>query len=575
MSRQASLRWWWVGLTVAVATIAGLWIGEYTIDLPRVSSTRSLVIGTIIPVSWMVAGLVAWRIRPDAKTGALIVLIGCLYPWNPLSYLAGSLGQWLFLMFGTVLTVLLLHLVLTFPNNPLSPAARVAMGFAWAGLLFQATSTGVKPRSERCPVCPPNPLPTADHPQLSDTLWEIGSPLSLVAFLMTAVLLVLRWRGASAALRRVMAPMLWGAFLVALADAYMVIIGRAADGRPGTVWSYAFGLFPVLLLVGMLRTRRHRSVVADLVVELDATPDPRALRGLLAHTLGDPSLQLVYWLPDRDGYVDEDGSPVELPDREQHRVSVLRHAGEPLAALIYDPALREDPRLLEAVSAAARLALENSRLEADLRARLHDVRESRARLVSATDAERRRIERNLHDGAQQTLLGLRLAVRLARAQQGSDPETLDTLLGEIDDELQSAVEELRTLARGVHPAVLSDEGLEPALAALARRAMIPTRIACACPNRLPAPIETAAYYVASEALANVLKHANATRADIDVSLSDGHAVIEVTDDGRGGADPDGSGLRGLRDRVEAVDGMLTIVSPEGAGTSIRAELPCV
>jgi signal transduction histidine kinase len=574
VSRQASLRWWWVGLAVSVATLAGLWLGEYFVDLPRVDDYTQLTIGTFIPAAWMVAGLTAWRVRPDSKLGALILLIGCLYPWNPLSYLVGSLGQWLFLMFGSVGSVILLHVVLSFPNGPMGRPARVAVGVAWVGLLFGAASLAVKPSSERCPVCPPNPLPTGKYPELSATLWELGTWCALIAAVMTAVILVYRWRGASAPLRRVLAPMLWGMFALTLLDVYGFFTGGTADGRPGTPGSYVFGLFSIGLLVGLLRTRRHRSVVADLVVDLDAMPEPGALRGLLARTLGDPSLQLVFWLPDRQRYVDEDGAPVELPDGEQQRVSVLRHAGEPLAALIYDPALSEDPKLLEAVSAAARLALENSRLQADLRARLNDVRESRARLVTATDAERRRIERKLHDGAQQTLLGLRLAVRLARTHQGSDPETLDALLAEIDGELQSAVEELRTLARGVHPAVLSDEGLEPALAALARRTAIPTQVRCECPTRLPAPVETAAYYVASESLANVLKHADASRADIDVSLSNGHAVIEVSDDGRGGADPLGSGLRGLRDRVEALDGALHVDSQAGAGTRVRAVIPC-
>jgi signal transduction histidine kinase len=315
-------------------------------------------------------------------------------------------------------------------------------------------------------------------------------------------------------------------------------------------------------------------VVADLVVELRAQPPPDGLRALLARTLGDPSLELAFWLPDRRVYVDATGAEVQLAADDGRRVSVLHgDDGEPLAALTYDPALLEDPKLHGAVSAAAQLPLQNSRLQAELRARLKDVRESRSRLVTATDAERRRIERNLHDGAQQTLIGLRLAVRLARNRAGGDPQALDALLAEIDDELQGAVEELRTLARGVHPAILSDEGLEPALAALARRAAIPTQISCHCARRLPTHVETAAYYVAAEALTNVVKHADATRVRIDVSLAGERAVIEVFDDGRGGADPQGSGLRGLRDRVEALDGQFHIDSPPGLGTTLIAEIP--
>jgi signal transduction histidine kinase len=370
---------------------------------------------------------------------------------------------------------------------------------------------------------------------------------------------------------------LWTGTLYALVYALFVIIGRPGDSRPGTALSIAFGLIPVGFLVGLLRTRRHRSVVADLMVELGSAPEPGRLRDLLARALGDPSLQLAFWLPDRRRYVGADGSAIQLPDDDDaHRhASVIEQGGRPLAALIYDPALMEDPKLLGAVAAAARLALENSRLQADLRARLLEVRESRARLVTATDAERRRIERNLHDGAQQTLLSLRLAVRLARNRAaGGDAEALDALLTEIDADLQNAVEELRTLARGVHPPILSDEGLEPALAALARRAALPTTVSCRCPERPPQAVETAAYYVAAEALANAIKHAQATHAHIDVSLAAGCAVVEVTDDGRGGADPFGSGLRGIRDRVEALDGTLEVDSGGGAGTRVRADIPC-
>ena len=263
----------------------------------------------------------------------------------------------------------------------------------------------------------------------------------------------------------------------------MLIIGRALDGRPGT-FLVSFGLFSVGLLVGMLRTRRHRSWSPTSWSNSTRHPILDPPRRLLARTLGDPSLQLVYWLPDRDSYVDEGGSPVELPDREQQRVR-LAHAGEPLAALVYDPALPEDPKLLEAVSAAARLALDHSRLQADLRARLHDVRESR------TAGERDRRANVAGSSATSTTGPSRRCSDSASpfgwraTEQGSDIDTRDALLAEIDAELQSAVEELRTLARGVHPAVLSDEGLEPALTALpARRTAIPTGLHCECPNRL-------------------------------------------------------------------------------------------
>jgi signal transduction histidine kinase len=565
---------WWAALVIFVATLAGIVIGELTIGLPRVQNQLQLVVGPTGAAIWMVAGLIAWRARPDSKVGPLMVLIGWLHPADPL--LGGLLGahvQWLMSSFAPN-PVLIVLLALSFPGGRLTRPARVAVGFAIASWVVRAVSAMLKPTSDRCPACPRNPLPFADHEELSAVLWEVATPLWIAAWTMTAVILARRWRSATAPGRRALAPMLFGVLQYAIVAVILARVGFLADGRPDTPGFWSFALIPVGVLIGMLRTRRHHSVVADLVVDLRAQPGPEHLRTLLARTLGDPSLELAFWLPDRRLYVDAAGAPKAVAEDDGRRVSVLRDdRGEPLAALVYDPALLEDPKLLGAVSAAAQLALENSRLQAELRSRLHEVRESRVRLITATDAERRRIERNLHDGAQQTLLGLRLAVRLARNQTG-DPAALDTLLTEIDGELQGAVEELRTLARGVHPPILSEEGLEPALGALARHAAIPTEVSCDCPRRLPAPVETAAYYVAAEALANVHKHAHAGRARIDVALTDGRAVIEISDDGCGGADPQGSGLCGLRDRVEALDGTLRVLSTPTTGTRVRAEIPC-
>jgi signal transduction histidine kinase len=200
------------------------------------------------------------------------------------------------------------------------------------------------------------------------------------------------------------------------------------------------------------------------------------------------------------------------------------------------------------------------------------VRASRARIVAAGDAERRRLERDLHDGAQQRLLGIRLALQLARGRLG-DEGAVEELLGEADAEVVGALDELRTLARGIHPPILADEGLGPALAALARRAPVPVELEIT-PERLSEPVEATAYFVASEALANVAKHAHASHASIAVNRTNGRVSVEIADDGVGGADADGSGLRGLRDRVEALDGRLDVESPEAGGTRIVAAIPC-
>jgi PAS domain S-box-containing protein len=201
---------------------------------------------------------------------------------------------------------------------------------------------------------------------------------------------------------------------------------------------------------------------------------------------------------------------------------------------------------------------------------------SRARIVEAGDAERRRLERNLHDGAQQRLVALALTVRLAERRVATDPEGARTLLAGAGTELEQALAELRELARGLHPAVLTDRGLGPAIGALAARAPVPVEVASAVEGRLPPAVEAAAYYVVSEALANVAKYAGACSVRVDVARHDGQLDVTVADDGVGGADgARGSGLRGLADRVEALGGELEVSSPVGAGTTLRARLPCV
>jgi PAS domain S-box-containing protein len=214
------------------------------------------------------------------------------------------------------------------------------------------------------------------------------------------------------------------------------------------------------------------------------------------------------------------------------------------------------------------------RLNAELQARLEELAASRTRIVTAGDVERRRLERNLHDGAQQRLVTLSLSLRAALEKLDSDPPAARVALAGARDELTLALEELRELARGLHPAVLTDRGLRAAVETLAGRAPVPVEIAGLPEERLPEPVEAAAYYLISEALTNVAKYADASRVRVRVARTDGNVVVEVSDDGVGGADAaGGSGLRGLADRVEALGGSLDVASPAGAGTTLRAEIP--
>ncbi|MDW5598266.1 sensor histidine kinase, partial [Conexibacter stalactiti] len=275
-------------------------------------------------------------------------------------------------------------------------------------------------------------------------------------------------------------------------------------------------------------------------------------------------------------YVDATGQPVELPETGSGRAfTEVEHDGRRVAAIVHDASLDEEPELVRAAGAAAALALENERLDAELRVQIAEVRASRARLLEVVTRERRRIERDLHDGAQQRLVALALTLGIAENQVERDPAQAQALIREARDEARLALEELRELARGIHPAILTDRGLGPALEALASRAPLPVELSDVPRERLPSPVEGAAYFVVAEALANVAKYAQATHARVVVERSNGHAIVEVRDDGVGGADPDGgSGLRGLEDRLSAIDGRLAVFSPAGAGTTVRAEIPC-
>jgi len=406
---------------------------------------------------------------------------------------------------------------------------------------------------------------------------EIALEFLLMA--MVIVGLAGRWRRASTRLRFAVAPVLWagaaafGFSLLALADDN---VGHPLGVIPTVLLDLAFAGVAIGFLVGLLRARLARSAVAELVVALGRATAPGDLRNALARALRDPSLALAYWLPDGGRYVDADGRAFQLPAESEPRVvSLVEREDRRIAALVHDPALDEERELVQSVCAAAALALENERLQAELRARLEDLRTSRARIVEAADEERQRIERNLHDGTQQRLVSISMALGLAQAKLASDPAAASAVFGEARQGLSAALEELRELSHGIHPAVLTDRGLAAALGELALRSTIPVELDLAEIGRLGGQVEAAAYYVASEALANVAKYAHATSARVRLGTVDGKLVLEVADDGIGGADAGrGSGLRGLSDRVEALGGRLWLSSPPGQGTIVRAEVPC-
>ena len=308
------------------------------------------------------------------------------------------------------------------------------------------------------------------------------------------------------------------------------------------------------------------------MTELGTTSQSADLRDLLARALGDPDLRLGFWAQPIEGYVDAAGLPLTLPAPGATQIATpVDGASGHVAVLLHDPALLEDRSYLEAVATAARLALENERLKAEVRAQLEQVSQSRTRIVEASDAERRRIERDLHDGAQQRLVSLALTLRLLQSAPESERAAL---VARASEHAGGALEELRDLARGIHPTLLTEAGLAAALRGLAERSPVAVRLGALPDARLAERIEAAAYFVCSEAVANVAKHAGATEARVDVVAGENEILITISDDGTGGADlQTGSGLRGLSDRVEALGGALAVSSPAGRGTLVTARIP--
>jgi signal transduction histidine kinase len=314
--------------------------------------------------------------------------------------------------------------------------------------------------------------------------------------------------------------------------------------------------------------------VTDVVDLADGSGGPETVRDLLRLALADPDLDIVYPRVGTGGWINELGEcSTTATVGDDRAFTPIDRGGKPVAGLIHDPALLTDPQRLHAATEAASLAIDNERLKAQLRAELSEVQASRARIVEAGDRERRRVERNLHDGAQQRLVGLALMLRLA-GRAAADDAAVTELLADAARELDDALAELRELARGIHPAIVDDAGLRGALETIAERPGIPVELDLELSTPLPEPVEVCGYYLVAEALANVNKHTDARQARVWATVVDGALRIAVGDDGAGGAVArPGSGLEGLADRVSALGGRLEVSSPPGGGTVVSAEIP--
>ncbi len=829
MTTRAAVAIWTLALVAAAAAVTLLVKTDHA-D----SFTARSALGVGVGLTFVASGLVAGLRRPDNRTGAIMVATGFAWFLPALTQANASLLFSVGVAVSDLPWALFAWLILAYPDGRLEGrAARLVVAGAFAvALVLRPLMVLTSDLRERHAAAPENAFQIWDAESAALAFERAIQASALVVIAAALVLLGLRWRGAQPVVRRSLAPPFLS-FAVTASLLGISVLLRAAGAESAAepvFWSAlaALLLVPLSFAVGLLRTRLARAGVGNLLVELGGIRKPGDLQDALARALGDPTLEVAYWLPDREMFVDARGNPLPPPTGEGSRVATIVERGSrPIAALIHDASLRTDADLLDAVGAAAALALENERrhaelaqsearlravveampdlmirvdregtyldiqgretdlvapprellgrrledalppepterlmrcigglrpghvetveyylrigplnrhfearvtsissdevllvirdisdrkrtelqlqrLQDELRARFdelererdfiraivqvapsyfalidgegrivrfnrslerasgrpdaepargqpfwdvfaseedrEDVRErlleesraggteteyesrwsradgetmdvawsvtplmdengerrflvtgvdvterkrheaelrtSRSRIVEIAANERRRLERNLHDGAQQRLVSLSLFLRLAQGKVATDPEGAEQLLGQAADELARALEELRELARGIHPAILTDRGLEPALHALVTRSPVPVTVAEAPDGRLPESVEAAAYYVVSEALTNVAKYAQASAATVRVSRDDGYALVEVADDGVGGADPAaGSGLRGLADRVAALDGRLEVVSQAGRGTIVRASIP--
>jgi signal transduction histidine kinase len=414
----------------------------------------------------------------------------------------------------------------------------------------------------------------------SETLYGVVDTTQrslLIALLVVACVVIAgRWRAASPARRRAYLPTVAGAACMVM-FIWLLATDLVKGPRSQFMIELAYSsmlVVPAAFLAGLLRSRLARGGLAKLFRELSGMRGEE-LQAALGRTLGDPTLVLARRRSDSGGHVDAAGRPVLVPPVTPGLMSApIAIEGGAGAAVVYDAALDDDPEMVEAVCAAAAMALENERLLEESDARLAEVQASRQRIVAAGDAARRRLERDLHDGAQQRLVALSLQLRMLQADIRRDPAQAEQLAAAASDELAHSLQELRELARGIHPAAL-DHGLASALESLATRSTVATAVSCDAPEHMPGAIELAVYFVACEALANVGRYAGARAASVRLTRTPAGVAIEIADDGVGGANASpGSGLRGLADRVEALDGHLLVTSPPGAGTVVTAELPC-
>jgi len=561
---------------VALAvSISGLAVGVLAIEVARnhpgywFAGDSRLAAVALLAAGWALVGSGAalWIRRPESLCGPLLLAGGITWFVPELNNPAvgSSLAFTAGLALAATTPALVGHAVLAYPSGRLMSwgergAVAVAYGGA-VGVLGVQPALLDDPADQACSQCPPNLLLVADNASTAVDLRHAGMYLGVAWATALAVLVAIRLARASSAMRPVLAA--GAAYLALVAATFAASLGQSYISAATLERRLWLGQAAALIGVGAgvawgwVVARRARASVARLVVELAQSPPPGGLRDALAGIVGDADLVLAYPVGEGGQLVDADGRGVTLPALSE-RTSLIRD-GRAVAVLAHARGVLLDEQLVEEVTAAARLALENERLQAEVRARLRELRASRARIVAAGDAERKRLERDLHDGAQQRLVGLSLSLRLLRMRQPDSRQ-----LERADEELGLAIADLRTLAHGIFPAVLADEGLAAAVEALAEEGRVPVRIGVMPGERFAAPVESAAYAFVAEAI----RGAPAGLA-VHAEHLDGLLAVDVET-----AAVDGLELVALQDRIGALDGRLEVTSENGRAR-IHVELPCV
>ena len=500
-----------------------------------------------LAVGWSLigCGLVAARRRPESRTGLLMAATGFTWFLGNFSDVGAAAVAWVAAHLVYLHRGPLVQLVLGYPSG--RPPSRLAKAAVVVGYVAAVIT----------PV------------------WRSEVATILLAALLVAVCArdYLRAVGRARRARRAALQAVAGlsAVLAGTAAVRLLLPAGEVSGPSLLVYEATLCVLAGWLLAGLLLAPWDRAAVTDLVVELGEARTG-TLRGQLSRALGDPSLEIGFWLPDTGAFVDSGGQMLHLPDPGSGRsVTVVEREGRSVAVLVHDPAVLADPGLMDAVAAAAQLAASHARLQAEVQARVVELQASRRRILAARDDQRRGLEHRLHEGAERQLAQLADTLRRSR-RSASTPRTRDQI-ARAQAQLAQTLEELRRLAHGLHPGVLSEHGLDGALAALAKDFPVPVQVTVAG-DQVPSSVAVVAYFVCAEALANVAKHAGAARVAVSVTARGGRVRVEIEDDGKGGADPGrGSGLRGLADRVETVGGTLEVASVPGQGTRLAAEIP--